>query len=303
MSSIGIRNGLSISRCGMRNVAVHRLHQLQDRLRRVVLARALQRLQRRAADHRDVVARELVGLQQLAHLELDQVQQLRVVHHVALVQEHHDRGNAHLARQQDVLARLGHRAVRRRHHQDRPVHLRRARDHVLDVVRVTRAVHVRVVPVRRLVLHVRRVDRDAALPLFGRVVDLVVRPVLHLRVRRGQDLRDRRRQRRLPVVHVPDRPDVHVRLRPVELLLRHLSSTCLSALATRPRSNRSGAHDQIRTGDLVLTKDALCRLSYVGVVRLVADRAPDCSSRRRVVERATGFEPATSSLEGWSSTS
>ena len=28
---------------------------------------------------------------------------------------------------------------------------------------------------------------------------------------------------------------------------------------------RSGAHDQIRTGDLVLTKDALCRLSYVGL--------------------------------------
>jgi hypothetical protein len=26
----------------------------------------------------------------------------------------------------------------------------------------------------------------------------------------------------------------------------------------------SGAHDQDRTGDLVLTKDALCRLSYVG---------------------------------------
>src|SRR5579875_372616 len=25
-----------------------------------------------------------------------------------------------------------------------------------------------------------------------------------------------------------------------------------------------GAHDQIRTGDLVLTKNALCRLSYVG---------------------------------------
>jgi hypothetical protein len=28
-----------------------------------------------------------------------------------------------------------------------------------------------------------------------------------------------------------------------------------------------GAHDRIRTGDLVLTKDTLCRLSYVGPVR------------------------------------
>ena len=39
-----------------------------------------------------------------------------------------------LARQQDVLARLRHRAVRRRYHQDRTVHLRRTRDHVLHVV-------------------------------------------------------------------------------------------------------------------------------------------------------------------------
>ena len=46
----------------------------------------------------------------------------------------------------------------------------------------------------------------------------------------------------------------------------------------RPRASAplriSGAHDQIRTGDLVLTKDALCRLSYVGVVSNQAKSAP-----------------------------
>ena len=47
----------------------------------------------------------------------------------------------------------------------------------------------------------------------------------------------------------------------------------------------SGAHDQDRTGDLVLTKDALCRLSYVGLN----------------LERETGLEPATNSLEGYDS--
>ncbi len=47
----------------------------------------------------------------------------------------------------------------------------------------------------------------------------------------------------------------------------------------------AGAHDQDRTGDLVLTKDALCRLSYVGYV----------------LERETGLEPATNSLEGYDS--
>ena len=116
-------------------------------------------------------------VEQLAHLHLDQVEQLLVAlaDHVALVQVHDDRRHADLAGQQDVLARLRHRAVRRRHHQDRAVHLRRARDHVLDVVRVARAVDVRVVPLVRLVLDVRRRDRDAALVLFRRLVDLVVR--------------------------------------------------------------------------------------------------------------------------------
>jgi hypothetical protein len=84
---------------------------------------------------------------------------------------------------------------------------------------VTGAVDVRVVPVRRLVLDVRRVDGDAALPLLGRVVDRRevadrgVRPLL------GKDLRDRRGQRRLPVVDMPDGADVEVRLRALELLL------------------------------------------------------------------------------------
>ena len=60
-------------------------------------------------------------------------------------------------------------------HQDRAVHLRGTGDHVLDVVGVPRAVDVRVVTVGRLVLDVRRVDRDAARLLFRRRVDLVVR--------------------------------------------------------------------------------------------------------------------------------
>src|SRR5215475_2746722 len=85
---------------------------------------------------------------------------------------------------------------------------------------MARAVDVRVVTVLRLVLDVRRRDRDPPLPLLRRLVDLVVR-----RVRRSprlrQDLRDRRRQRRLAMVHVTDRPDVAVRLVPLKLRLRH----------------------------------------------------------------------------------
>src|SRR3546814_16044420 len=88
------------------DVAVDFGHQLQDRVVAQLLVAVLERRQRRTAHHRDVVAREVVLRQQLAHLELDQVEQLGVVNHVALVQEHHQRRNAALERQQDVLKGL-----------------------------------------------------------------------------------------------------------------------------------------------------------------------------------------------------
>ena len=91
---------------------------------------------------------------------------------VDLVQVDHQRRHADLAGEQDVLAGLRHRAVGGRHHQDRAVHLRRAGDHVLHIVGVARAVDVGVVTVGRLILHVRRVDRDATRLLFRRRVDV-----------------------------------------------------------------------------------------------------------------------------------
>jgi len=79
---------------------------------------------------------------------------------------------------------------------------------------------LRVVTRLRVVLHVRRRDRDPTLALLWSLVDVVevdhLRPALH-----GQHLRDRCRQRRLPVIHVTDRTDVHVGLVAYELLLGH----------------------------------------------------------------------------------
>ena len=72
-----------------------------------------------------------------------------------------------------MLLGLGHGAVGGGNHQDRPVHLGGAGDHVLDVVGVAGAVDVGVVPVIGLVLDVGEVDRDAALALLRGLVDLV----------------------------------------------------------------------------------------------------------------------------------
>ncbi len=206
---------------GLGDVRVDGLHELED-LRRP-LGIALERLQRRDLDDGDVVARELVLGEQLAHLHLHELEELGIVDHVGLVEGDDDRRDLDLAGEQDVLARLGHRAVGRGYDEDRAVHLGGARDHVLDVVGVPGAVDVRVVAVLGLVLDVRGVDRDAALALLGSLVDRVEGRYLRVRARLGEDLRDRGGQRRLAVVDVTDRADVDVWLRPLELLLAHSS--------------------------------------------------------------------------------
>src|SRR5690606_13125776 len=61
-------------------------------------------------------------------------------------------------------------------------------------------------------------DRDPARLLLRRRVDRVIR----LEV--AEVLGDRRRQRRLAVVDMADRANVHMRLRPLEFCLRHPSS-------------------------------------------------------------------------------
>ena len=192
----------------------------------------LERAQGRALDDRDVVAGEVILRQKLAHLELDEVEELGVVDHVDLVHVHDERRHADLTGEQDVLAGLRHRAVGGGDDEDRAVHLRRAGDHVLHIVGVPGAVDMGVVAVRGLVLDMRGRDRDAAGLLLRRLVDLVVgreRRPAGLR----QNLGDRRRQGRLAVIDMADRPDVAVRLRAREFFLGHrptpsVGTSCLS---------------------------------------------------------------------------
>src|SRR3546814_6156921 len=106
-----------------------------------------------------------------------------------------------------------------------------------------RAVDMRVMPVRRLVLDMRRVDRDPARLLLRRLVDLrVIRERRPARLR--QNLRDRSRQRRLAMINMANRPYVAVRLRPLKLRFAHRSpSSCCSGrpelVPGRPNSTRS----------------------------------------------------------------
>ena len=193
----------------------------------------LERLEGGAADDRDVVAGEVVLGEQLADLQLDEVEELRVVHHVDLVEEDDDGGHLDLAGQEDVLAGLGHGAVGGGHDEDGAVHLGGAGDHVLDVVGVAGAVDVGVVAVVGLVLDVGDGDGDAALALLGGVVDLVEVAVLGLALE-GEVLGDGRRQGRLAVVDVTDGADVDVGLGALELLLGHPSLVLSTSRAGTP---------------------------------------------------------------------
>src|SRR5216684_3276013 len=207
------------------------IHQLEDL--RAPLGVAVECLERGDPDHGQIVAGELIDAEQFPDLKLDELEDLLVVHHVGLVERDHDVRHTDLAGQQHVLAGLRHRAIRRGDDQDRAVHLRRTGDHVLDVVRVTGAVHVGVVALLGLVLHVRDRDGDPALLLFLRVVDLVERREgINVRVFIVQHLGDRRGQRGLAVVDVPDGADVHVRLGPLELGLPHWFSLLVAIFPT-----------------------------------------------------------------------
>jgi hypothetical protein len=92
---------------------------------------------------------------------------------------------------------------------------------------VTRAIHVRVVPLGGLVFHVRHRDCDPACFFFRRIVDRIEAPELVLRIVLGQHLRDRRGQRRLAVIDVSDSPDIDVRLTTVKFFFCHTISRLL----------------------------------------------------------------------------
>ena len=224
----GHQEGLVDLTLGLGDGLVDGIHQIEDLVDPLVLTAhgllpaldILEGLQGGTGDHGDVVAGEVVAAQQLPHLQFDQLEDLLVIDHVLLVQEHHEGRHAHLLGQQDVLLGLGHGAVGGGHHQDGTVHLGGTGDHVLDVVRVAGAVHVGVVTLVGLVLDVGRVDGDSPLFLLGGTVDLVVGLGLGHPLG-GQHVGDGGSEGGLAVVNVADGADVDVRFVPLELLACH----------------------------------------------------------------------------------
>src|SRR5690625_941539 len=208
----------------VRDVLVDGVHEVFNRLD--PLRVAFEGLEAGDANHGGVVTGEVLGGEEFTNFHLDEVEELFVVHHVALVQRNEEVGNAHLAGEEHVLAGLRHRTVGRGDDEDRPVHLRGTGDHVLHVVSVTGGVDVCIVALLGLVLNVRGGDGDTTLARCRSAVHLVERAVLgQVGVLVSENLGDRRRQGGLPVVDVSDGSDVYVRFSPLELGLSHLGSS------------------------------------------------------------------------------
>ena len=214
-----------------RDVLVDGLHELANGVH--PLGVALESAQSGTTDDGDVVAGEIVLGEELTGLHLDEVDELVIVDHVALVQEDDDVGNADLTGEQDVLAGLSHGAVGSGDDQDSAVHLSSTGDHVLDVVSVARAVNVSVVTGSGLVLDVGDGDRNAALALLGSLVDVLERSEVSLAaLGLRENLGDGGGQRGLAVVDVTNGADVNMRLSALKLLFGHKALL----LTGRPRT-------------------------------------------------------------------
>src|SRR6185312_12075439 len=78
----------------LRDVFIDRLHERHDRFFAELLVAAVERLERRTLDDRDLVAREIVLREKLANLELDQLEQFRIVDHIDFIHVDNQRRNA-----------------------------------------------------------------------------------------------------------------------------------------------------------------------------------------------------------------
>src|SRR5690606_29443895 len=174
-----------------------------------------------------------------------QLQQLSVVYHVGLVQEHNNVGNTYLTGQQDVLTGLRHGAVSGGAHQDRAVHLGSTGNHVFHVVGVAGAIYVRVVTRRRVILHVGGINGNTTLTLFGRIVDLVVATSFAGAAESfGTYAGQRCGQRGFTMVNVANGAHVYVRFGTFKFCLRHSYSRPKNRSRLRTQTE-NGAHDRI----------------------------------------------------------
>ena len=114
----------------------------------------------------DIVAIKIIGAKEFSNLHFNEIKQLGVIDKVALVQEHNQLRNTHLASEQNVLTSLRHRTICGSYNKNCTIHLSSTSNHVLHIVSVTRTIHMRIVTLFGLILNVSSVDGNTTLFLL-----------------------------------------------------------------------------------------------------------------------------------------
>ena len=135
----------------------------------------LKSLERGTADDRNIVTGELILSKQLTNLHLHKIEKLRIIDHVALIQEDDDIRHFYLTGEQNVFAGLWHRTIGSGHDKNRTIHLSSTRNHVLYVVSMPGTVDVSVVTLFGFVFLMRSSDGNTTFSFFRRVIDLIER--------------------------------------------------------------------------------------------------------------------------------
>jgi hypothetical protein len=131
----GHQEGLVQVSLGSIQPSVTRLHQRLDLVLSDLLVPPLERSKPRAKDDRGSLAVVVVLGEKVPHLHLDELEHLRVVDLVDLVNEDNELLDTDLTGEEEVLSSLGHLTVSGSDDDDGGVELGGSGDHVLDVWR------------------------------------------------------------------------------------------------------------------------------------------------------------------------
>ena len=210
----------------IRNVGIYSVHELHD-LVAPLAVRIFKSLQSRTLDDRCVIARELVLVQQVSDLHLNQLKQLRIVYHIALVHEYYDVRYAYLTGKQDVLSCLSHNTIGSSYNQNSAIHLSSTSDHVLNVVSMSWAVNVCVMSLLCLILNVCSRDSNTTLSLFRSFIDILEVLSCVTSYSCSQNFCDSCCQGCFTMVYVSDSTNVTMRFSSFKLCFCHFKTSSL----------------------------------------------------------------------------